>query len=88
MGLPDGPNDMNLYAGLIALGVGLIGCLMARYSNGGHGTRPAGDALSWIVHTRLGLAPKSWMGKQLGLSVLLGATVGEMLIVSTYLVRI
>jgi predicted ferric reductase len=84
MGLPDTPNDMNLYAGLIALGVGLLGCLMARYSNGGHGTRPVGDALSWFVHTRVGLAPKSWLARQLDLGVLLGATVGELLIVSIY----
>lgn len=83
--LPHGPNDMNLYAGLIALGLGLIGCLLARYGNGGRGTRPRGDALSWLVHTRLGSAPKSWLGRKLDLGVLVGATYGELLIVSAYL---
>jgi hypothetical protein len=83
--LPQAPNDMNMYAGLIALGVCLFGCLFVRYSNGGQGTRPTGDTLSWIVHTRLGLGSKSWLGKQLDLGVLLGATVGEILVVSVYI---
>ena len=83
--LPDPPNDMNMYAGLIALGVCLLSCLFVRYSNGGQGTRPTGDMLSWIVHTRLGLGSKSWLGKQLDLGVLLGATVGEILVVSVYI---
>ena len=82
--LPSGPNDFNLYSGLIALGVGLFGCLLARYSNGGRGPRPTGDALSWLVHTRLGPGPKSWLGRQLDLGVLLSATYGELLIVSIY----
>ena len=83
--LPDPPNNMDMYSGLIALGLGLFGCLFVRYSNGGEGVRPAGDILSWIVHTRLGLGSKSWLGKQLDLGVLIGATVGELLIVSMYL---
>ena len=83
--LPSGPNDFNLYSGLIALGVGLFGCLLARYSNGGRGPRPTGDALSWLVHTRLGPGPKSFLGKQLDLGVLLTATYGELLIVSIYI---
>ena len=82
--LPSGPNDFNLYSGLIALGVGLFGCLLARYSNGGKGPRPTGDALSWLVHTRLGPGPKSFLGRQLDLGVLLSATYGELLIVSIY----
>jgi hypothetical protein len=82
--LPSGPNDFNLYSGLIAVGLGLSGCLLARYSNGGHGPRPRGDALSWLVHTRLGPGPKSWMGRQLDLGVLLSATYGELLVVSVY----
>lgn len=82
--LPTGPNDFNLYSGLIALGVGLFGCLLARYSNGGRGPRPNGDVLSWLVHTRLGPGPKSWLGRQLDLGVLLTATYGELLIVSLY----
>lgn len=82
--LPSGPNDFNLYSGLIAGGLGLAGCLLARYSNGGHGPRPRGDALSWLVHTRLGPGPKSWMGRQLDLGVLLSATYGELLVVSVY----
>jgi hypothetical protein len=83
--LPDEPNDMNLYAGLIALGVGLLSCLLVRYSNGGQGTRPFGDTLSWVVHTRLGLGSKSWLGKQFDMGVLTGATVGELLIVFMYI---
>jgi hypothetical protein len=82
--LPSGPSDFNLYSGLIALGVGLFGCLLARYSQRGHGPRPRGDALSWLVHTRLGPGPKSWLGRQLDLGVLLSATYGELLIVSAY----
>jgi hypothetical protein len=82
--LPSGPNDFNLYAGLIALGLGLFGCLLARYSNGGHGPRPRGDSLSWLVHTRLGRGPKSWLGRQLDLGVLLSATYGELLVVSIW----
>ena len=74
-----------MYSGLIALGLGLFGCMLARYSNGGHGPRPRGDALSWLVHTRLGPGPKSWMGRQLDLGVLLSATYGELLIVSIYI---
>ena len=68
--LPSGPNDFNLYSGLIALGVGLFGCLLVRFSN----PRPTGDALSWLVHTRLGPGPKSFLGRQLDLGVLLTAT--------------
>ncbi len=82
--LPSGPNDFNLYSGLVALGLGVCGCLLARYSNGGHGPRPRGDALSWLVHTRLGPGPTSWMGRQLDLGVLLSATYGELLVVSVY----
>lgn len=82
--LPSGPSDFNLYGGLIALGVGLFGCLLARYSNGGHGPRPRGDALSWLVHTRLGAGPKSRLSRQLDLGVLLSATYGELLVVSAY----
>ena len=78
--LPSGPNDFNLYSGLIALGLGLFGCLLVRYSN----PRPSGDALSWLVHTRLGSGPKSWLGRQLDLGVLLSATYGELLIVTLY----
>jgi len=82
--LPSGPSDFNLYGGLIALGVGLFGCLLARYSNGGQGPRPRGDALSWLVHTRLGAGPKSRLSRQLDLGVLLSATYGELLVVSAY----
>ena len=82
--LPSGPSDFNLYGGLIALGVGLFGCLLARYSNGGRGPRPRGDALSWLVHTRLGAGPKSGLARQLDLGVLLSATYGELLVVSAY----
>jgi hypothetical protein len=82
--LPAGPNDFNLYAGLIALGLGLLGCVLARCINGGHGPRPRGDALSWLVHTRLGPGPKSALGRQLELGTLLAASYGELLIVSIY----
>ena len=82
--LPSGENDYNLYSGLTAIGLGLFGCLLARYSNGGHGPRPLGDKLSWLVHTRLGPGPKSWLGRQLDLGVLLSATYGELLVVSVY----
>ena len=82
--LPHGANDYNLYSGLIAIGLGLFGCLLARYSNGGHGPRPFGDKLSFLVHTRLGPGPKSWLGRQLDLGVLLSATYGELLVVSVY----
>jgi len=82
--LPSGPNYMDLYSGLIALGLGFFGCLVVKFSNGGRGLRPRGDALSWLVHTRLGSGPKSWMAKQLDLGVLLSATYGELLIVTLY----
>lgn len=80
--LPSGPsNDFNLYSGVIAVGLGLCGCLLARLQNGGHGPRPLGERLSWLVHTRLGSGPKSWLGRQLDLGVLLSATYGELLVV-------
>lgn len=80
-------NDYNLYTGLIAIGIGLAACLAARFTNGGTGTRPVGDALSWFVHTRLGSGPRSWLGKKLDLGVLATATVGELIIVALYWVR-
>lgn len=79
-------NDYNLYSGLIAIGIGLAACLAARYTNGGTGSRPVGDALSWFVHTRLGSGPRSWLGKKLDLGVLTTATVGELFIVALYMV--
>ena len=40
--------------------------------------------MSWLVHTRLGRGPKSWLGHQLDLGVLLSATYGELLVVSIW----
>ncbi len=83
--VPGDDNDFNLYSGLIAVGLGLFGCLAARYSNSGHGPRPKGDALAYFVHTRLGLGRKSWLAKQLDLGVLFSATIGELFIVWLYI---
>ena len=69
---------------MIAVGVGLVACLVVKLQNSGQGTRPRGDVLSWFVHTRVGLGRKSFLAKQLELTALLRATVGELLIVSLY----
>ena len=61
----------------------MVGSVAQRYLFRG-GTKPVGDALSWIVHTRLGSSPRSFLGKQLELGTLLTATVGELFLVSAY----
>lgn len=76
--------DYNLVAGLIALGVIVVGSLWHGAIHGRRGTKPEGDWLSWIVHTRLGLAPRNWLARRLELGVVLDATVGEFFILSTY----
>jgi hypothetical protein len=84
--LSDPPNEnVMLYTGLIMLGLAVFGCLFLRYSNGGKGISPACDILSWIAYTRPGLGLNSWLCRQLGLSVIIEATVGELLIVGVYI---
>jgi hypothetical protein len=74
-----------LYTGLIMLGLAAFGCLVLRYSNGGKGIRPACNILSWIAYTRPGLGLNSWLGKQLGLDVMIETTIGELLIIVLYI---
>lgn len=68
--------DMNLYSAMIALGLGLAFLIYSKNQNGGTGTRPRGDALSWFVHTRLGLGSKSFLARRTELGVLANATIG------------
>ena len=69
-------NDADLYAAMIALGLGLALMLYSSRQNGRTGTRPRLDALSWFVHTRLGLGSKSWLARKTELGVIANATIG------------
>jgi hypothetical protein len=77
-------DDYGMWTGVSVLAATVTFTLLSRYVHGGEGTKPAGDLLSTVVHTRLGAEPKSRLLRSVGLGTLMTCTVGQLLLILLY----